>query len=263
MRTILGLIRLISYLFWCVVMIPPQILMLMIDKKHKAYILPHIFHKVSCRLFGLRYRIEGTPSTDHQTLFVGNHISYLDIPVIGSVVKGSFVAKKEVAGWPLFGLLAKLQQTAFIDRTRHGATDSHNTVQKMLTEGRSVILFPEGTSSDGTRVLPFKSALFQGFLKNDMRIQPLTISLVEADGKPAITQDLRDLYAWYGEIDLLPHLWAFSKTKGAEVVLTFHPVHRASEFHDRKTLAETCHNDVQAGLKNNIDHPLDFKAKAA
>lgn len=262
MRPLKAVLKLSAYLLWCAVMIPPQILVVLIAPD-KGYILPQIFHKVTCRLFGLKCHVRGTPELDANPLFVSNHVSYLDIPVIGSVFQGSFVAKKEVASWPLFGLLAKLQHTAFIDRSKNAVLESKNAVQPMIREGRTLIVFPEGTSSDGSGILRFKSTLFEIFLTNKVKIQPFTISLLAVDGKPVNAGGVRDHYAWYGDIDLLPHLWTFAQTDGAEVLLTFHALRDAADYSDRKTLAEDCHKDVSAGLTDNLDTALDFQSKAA
>src|SRR6185437_8740753 len=108
---------------------------------------PHRYHKFLCKLFGIRVTVIGTPVQDKGVLMIGNHTSYFDILVLSSAAKVSFVAKSEVQTWPFFSTLARLQQTVFVERTRRSQ------------QGDALILFPEGTSSDGNCVLPFKSAL--------------------------------------------------------------------------------------------------------
>ena len=145
------------------------------------------------------------------TLFVCNHSSYLDITVLGSMILGSFVAKTEVASWPFFGMLAKLQRTIFVDRRRHSTHTQRDDLLARLTEGDNVILFPEGTSNDGNRVLPFRSALFsvaeprrhgggEGQIK-DLIVQPVSIAYVRLNGLP-VGHGLRPLFAWYGDMEL-------------------------------------------------------------
>lgn len=216
-----------------------------------AYILPHLWERCICLIFGLKVIVEGKPHTDSQTLYIANHLSYLDIPVIASVLKASFVAKEDVAGWPVFGFLSKMQQTAFISRSRTQAAKGRYALQNMLKDGKSLIIFPEGTSSDGQEILPFKSSLFS--IAHDIRtesplmVQPITLSLVKVNGQLPNDQTIRNQYAWHGDMTLSPHLWAFLKGKGATVRIHFHPPEPAQKFPCRKTLAQHCHVSIEKG----------------
>lgn len=240
------------FLFWCAVLIPPQMLVMLFTRGRPAYILPSLWHKMICRAFGLKVEIVNAPVTKGQTLYVSNHLSYLDIPVITSVLPASFVAKADVAAWPLFGLLAKLQQTVFISRSRQGLREEKAAFQKIMDEGRSLIIFPEGTSSDGTQVLPFKSSLFSLVLdadgNRDIAIQPFTVELLETDGRRIETGKDRDLYAWHGDMTLMPHFWQFAKLRGAKVKLHFHAPVKVKEGENRKNLALQCHATVAGAL---------------
>src|SRR6188508_2892081 len=118
------------------------------------------YYRVLCTLLRIRVHVNGTPMHDRAVLYVSNHVSWADILVIGSLAPVAFVAKREVASWPLVGIAAKLQRTVFVDRTRrHQAGEAVADIVKRLKDGVSVVLFAEGTSSDGNRVLPFRSAL--------------------------------------------------------------------------------------------------------
>ena len=154
-----AIFRAALYGLWTSLIIPVQMaavpLCLPLAKR-----LPRFYHRVCCRLLGIHVQAQGLVSRDQPVLFVANHASYLDIVVLGSLIPGSFVAKAEIAGWPLFGLLAKLQRTVFIDRRGSRAADHRDDIGARLEAGDNLILFPEGTSSDGNRVMPFKSALF-------------------------------------------------------------------------------------------------------
>src|SRR5690606_14738865 len=121
--------------------------------------LPVFFHRTCLRVIGIRIDQRGTPAAARPTLYVSNHSSYLDIVVLGALLPASFVAKAEVAGWPLFGLLSKLQRTVFIDRRRGSTLLQREAIADRLKAGDNLILFPEGTSNDGNRTLPFRSAL--------------------------------------------------------------------------------------------------------
>jgi 1-acyl-sn-glycerol-3-phosphate acyltransferase len=199
------------------------------------------------RAFGLKIEIAGTPVKDRQTLFVANHVSYFDILALGSLLRASFVAKADVARWPLFGLLARECQTIFIDRKRAAAAHGKNLLADALASGKSLIVFPEGTSTDGAAVLPFKSTLFAAAADApDLMVQPVTIELVStATGQ-------RDLYAWHGDMTLAPHLWAFAKNGGAHVRVHFHAPHAAAAFADRKALARLCHEAVAGPLQTKL-----------
>lgn len=258
MRSIIGALKMLCYGLWCVLMIPPQIVVISFTGGKVALFLPRIFHIVSCRLFGLRCVIRGDMIKGRQVLYVGNHLSYLDIPAMGCHFYGSFIAKSDVADWFLFGLLAKLSRTLFISRNRAHAAWTKEQFSRALEEGRPLVLFAEGTSSNGAQILPFKSSLFESVLKHEgdsILIQPFTLGIEEVDGHPLRTDADRDRYAWYGDMELEPHLWAFAKSRGATLSLTFHAPQSPASFANRKELAKACHEAVAAGL--------DFTAKAA
>ena len=196
--------------------------------------------------------MHGSVAATNPILFVSNHCSYSDIMVLGSVITGSFVAKAEVASWPFFGLLAKLQNTVFIERTGIRAREQRDGMVKRLTAGDNLILFPEGTSDDGNRVLPFKSALFsvaQHPLANGktVKIQPISIAYTQLDGIPA-GRALKPYFAWYGDMELPSHIWELAGLGLITVELIFHPPVTMSEFGSRKALSAHCHETVSAGV---------------
>src|SRR4051794_27449973 len=124
-----------------------------------ARAFPMHYHRLVLRILGVRLNIVGEPA--HHVLIASNHASWLDIPVLSAVTPVSFIAKEEVNGWPFFGSLARLQRTLFVNRERrHTTGNSRNEIQQRLKVGDTLVLFPEGTSSDGVHVLPFKSAFF-------------------------------------------------------------------------------------------------------
>lgn len=254
MRPLVATIKLSVFGLLVILVSPLQLLILAVHRGKGAYLVPCLWHKAICAVLRIRIQVTGKPQTNTQTLFVSNHISYLDIPAIGSLLKASFVAKKDVESWPVFGFLSKLQQTAFISRSREDAQKEKSALDKMLTDGKSLILFPEGTSTDGRTVLPFKSSLFAIALKDEaqnLMIQPFTITMLTVNRKPPQTQDERDIYAWHINMDtpLPDHLWRFAKSRGAVIGLHFQEPVRAKDYKDRKTLANHCHDLVSKGLK--------------
>lgn len=254
MSSIRAALKFLGFALLCVIAVPAQVLLMTFHKGRGAYVIPHLWHRGVCAVFGIRAEIQGTPVTDRQVLYLSNHLSYLDIPLLASVLcYQSFVAKSDVSGWPVFGYLSKLQQTVFIQRSRSAAAREIGTLDTVLHTGRSLTLFPEGTSTDGRNVIPFKSSLFAIPLQSglaDLMLQPVTISILSVDGQAPATHNLRDLYAWHRDMDtpLGAHLWRFAKTSGSRIRIVFHPPIRSGDFSDRKELAQTCFEAVCKGL---------------
>src|SRR5262245_3473475 len=155
--------------------------------------LPHAYHRFVCRLFGVRITVIGAPLKGG-VLLAANHAGWLDIPVLSAVAPVSFVAKHEINQWPFFGTLARLQRTIFIRRERAKALEDRDNIRRRLLEGDALVIFPEGTSSDGNKVLRFKSALLSAaeFAMGDgdagaerhVPVQPLSIAYVGLHGIP-------------------------------------------------------------------------------
>lgn len=253
MRSLTAIFKLFLFALLVIIVIPTQGLVLLITKGPAAYRIPVLWHSLVTRVLGIKVEIQGTAQINRQTVFVSNHLSYLDIPVLGGILKASFIAKSEVEQWPLFGFLSKLQQTAFIVRNPKALKDQSAALSNMLAAGKNLILFAEGTSTDGRGVYPFKSSLFSLVLaKNDrdVVIQPVTIRLESADKQDPQDQNIRDLYAWHIDMtmSLADHLWRFAKTKGAKITVIFHDALEPSEFENRKTLAKRCEDIVSHSL---------------
>ncbi|MHC8508645.1 MAG: lysophospholipid acyltransferase family protein [Rhodospirillales bacterium] len=207
----------------------------------------------AARLCGLKIHVSGEPVTDRSTLFAGNHVSYLDIPVLTAVVGAPFVAKSELSSWPVFGFLAKLGRTVFIDRKAVRAGDHLRAVAARLTAGESVFIFPEGTSSDGAQVLAFKSSLFGVFEKHGgaapALVQPVSIAYPrDVEGRP-LGGERRALYGWFGDATLMDHLLRVFAMKGACVEVVFHPPVSSADFPDRKALARHCEQAAAEGVR--------------
>ena len=171
--------------------------------------LPLLFHKAILKIIGVRVRVSG-PLPAPGTLIVSNHVSWLDICIIGSVLPVNFVAKADISGWPILGFLAKLQKTLFIKRDRRSDTaNQRNAMQDRLLDGSRLLLFPEGTTGDGTIVFPFKSSLFAAAEvpenDNPIPIQPLSLAFAELSGIP-MSRRIRIKYAWIGDIGLLSNM---------------------------------------------------------
>ena len=253
----LRLRRLAVYLAWTVLLMPVQALGLALRQPWTAT-LPRFYHRWCCRILGLRVRRIGRPTAERPVLFAVNHISYLDITVLGSLLAVSFIAKREVAGWPLFGWLARLQRSVFIDRQVRSTREQRDTIADRLAAKEALVLFPEGTSSDGNRVLPFKSALFSvadtgtdGRANRSLTVQPVSIAYTRLDGMP-IGRPLRPLFAWYGAMSMAPHLWTMIGLGTVEIVVEFHRPTTLAQCGSRKMLARYCQERVAAGLASAL-----------
>ena len=243
-------ILLLVLLTLCVVVI--QSIIRLFTTGSAAYFVPQLWHKIACFIVGLKVEVRGNIARGRQIIYVSNHISYLDIPAVGAHVRASFIAKDDIAGWPVIGALGRIQQTAYISRTSANAKKVANALDVMLKEGKSLILFPEGTSTPGETVLPFKSSLFSLALPKDLppiAIQPFIIELIDADGKP-LTKESRDYYAWYADMEFAPHFWIYLQTRGATVRLTFRDVIIPTANQDRKELCKITYDQISSGLNH-------------
>ena len=244
-------VRLLAYLALTLPLMPVQALLLALGSRF-ARRLPLIYHRLACRVLGIEIEIHGDISPIRPTLFVCNHVSYLDIEALSATIETSFVAKREVAAWPLFGWLAKLQRTVFIDRRATSVADGRDGLAQRLNDGDNVVLFAEGTSSDGNRLKPFKSALFsvaeQKVHGKPLTVQPVSIAYTRLDGMP-IGRQWRPFFAWYGDMDLAPHLWHLLGLGRTTVALVFHPTLTLADAGSRKALAATCQRVIAEGLE--------------
>lgn len=245
-----ALIRLLAYGSLTLLLMPVQVFAVLFDLEIRRT-LPIWYHGKCCQILGFRVEVRGPRSTAHPTLYVCNHVSYLDIMILGSLIKGSFVAKSEVARWPLFGWLARLQRSVFIERRGLKAARHRDALNQRLEHGDDLILFPEGTSGDGNQVLPFKSALFSVAERRPhdlpLLVQPVSIAYTRLDGVP-MGRYLRPLFAWYGDMEMGGHLWHVAGLGWATVVVEFHPPATVEDYGSRKMLSDYCQGRVAAGM---------------
>lgn len=214
---------------------------------------PHITRfvcRTALRLLRLPLVVHGQPMTKPGAI-VANHSSWLDIFVLNAVQTIYFVAKAEVAAWPLIGWLARATGTLFIARKGTEAKKQQEIFESRLRTGHRLLFFPEGTSTDAIRVLPFKSTLFQAFfspaLERSMHIQPVTVVFHAPTG-----EDPRH-YGWWGDMDFASHLLKTLATpRQGRVEVTFHPEVPVDAFDDRKTLALHCERVIRTAHPNAV-----------
>jgi 1-acyl-sn-glycerol-3-phosphate acyltransferase len=208
------------------------------------------YYRVLCSLLRIRVRVVGAPMRRRSVLFVSNHVSWADILVIGSIAPIAFVAKREVARWPLVGITAKMQRTVFVDRMRrHQTGDAVAEIVKRIRSGVSVVLFAEGTSSDGNRVLPFRSALLGAVEETEsaadgILMQPMSICYTGQHGIPMGRQH-RPLVAWYGDLDFMPHIKAFIEQGAVDALVTYGEPVPADRSTDRKAISKELEGTVR------------------
>jgi 1-acyl-sn-glycerol-3-phosphate acyltransferase len=219
----------------------------------RSHVIPRLFHRMVCRIMGVRFVVDGMPPARlSRTLVVANHISWLDISVIGSQQPLSFIAKSEIAGWPGVGMLARLQDTIFVDRSRRAATAA--TASQMgarLMNGDSMVLFAEGTTSDGSRIKPFRSSLL-GAVKEalgpdgegEITVQPLAVLYMGQHGIPGGRAG-RARLAWYGDMALGPHVRDVLSGGPIDVRLIWGEPIRMGREHSRKEVARLAEQAIK------------------
>ncbi|WP_189398510.1 lysophospholipid acyltransferase family protein [Arenicella chitinivorans] len=214
-----------------------------------------LFHAGLCRILGIETVVSGELCAARPTLYVSNHSSYLDVFVLG-FLPAYFIAKSEVAGWPVLGRLAKLQHTLFVERRAGKAKHQLHTMQAHLAEGNSLTLFAEGTSTDGAHVEPFKSSLFAaanlGESERRVAIQPITVAYTHYNGERIVEQRVRDHYAWYARMPFAPHFMGLMPLKKVGAKIHLHPVCYLDEFETRKLCADHCQQQVADKLDELI-----------
>lgn len=226
--------RACSILVFTLLCMPVQAVLLLLPGRAKA-LFPRFYHRGLCWLIGLRLRVIGRPARAERVLYVSNHSSWLDILVLGATLEARFVSKSEVGGWPLIGWVARLGRTVFVSRSRGRTGSEAQEMRARMEGGESLILFPEGTTSDGTRVLPFRSSFF-AVAGAAAQVQPVTLVYDRLGGLPVGRRD-RPLFAWYGDMDTASHAWRLLRHSGARVTLVLHEPFAPGDLPDRKAMA--------------------------
>jgi len=212
--------------------------------------LPVLWHRIALALVGIRVTQVGAPVVARPLLVAANHASWIDISVVGSLMPLSFIAKSEVSGWPIFGLLAKLQRTVFVNRQRRAETGKvADIIAERMVEGDAMVLFAEGTSNDGNCVLPFRSALLGAVTRGladdgPVHVQPLSIAYTGLAGLP-MGRQFRNHVAWYGDMELAGHLWAVFREGAIDVTVTWGEEVEIVPGTDRKRLTRQLEENVR------------------
>jgi lyso-ornithine lipid O-acyltransferase len=215
---------------------------------------PQTYHSILCKVLAVTIDVQGA-KPQVPCLIVVNHVSWLDIVILSAVLPCAFVAKREVGSWPLFGTMARLQRTVFVDRDkRHATAAARDGVADRLAGGETLVLFPEGTSGDGSSVRPFKTSLF-GAATSETPIVPASLAYLSQWNMP-LTRRQRPAVAWYGDMKLAPHLWQALAAGPIHVLVVFHDTLQGT---DRKETAKQAETRVRAGLVSALHGRRDLR----
>ncbi len=271
--------RFVLVMGWTAIAGLVQSVMLMLPGRPKK-LFARTYWSVVAALLGVRVRMVGRVATGRAdgrpeaarrpVIFVCNHSSWLDVPVLGGRLLACFVAKEEVGRWPVVGTVARLGRTIFVSRQRKATGRERDDMRLRLAAGDDLILFPEGTSSDGSRVLPFHSSFFAAAKPNGGRqecpapdclanvplIQPVSIVYDRLGGMP-VGRTARTVFSWYGDMDLASHFARLARWKGMRATVLLHPVLDPATFGSRKALSNATWTAVAEGAaalrQNRVD----------
>jgi len=253
MRSVRAFLVLATFFLFTVPLMPVQLMFLATGSRY-ARTLPHWYHRQVCKIVGIRLHVDGEVAEEQGVLLISNHVSWLDITVLSAVAPVSFVAKQEVASWPFVSWLAKLQRSVFVDRMRRDQVGHRsNEILSRLQSGDHVVLFAEGTSSDGNSVVPFKTALFAavkpigGLMGANVSAQTLALTYTKLFGLPLCRRG-RPLVAWYGDMDMASHAWKLLGLGPLDVYIRIGPPVPLDQFPDRKALARYAEEKVRSDV---------------
>lgn len=271
-----ALVSVLALIVWCTVG-PLLFLVLRAFSYSGIEKIPMLFHRGACRIIGIHVECEGHISEASPALFVANHISYLDIFAVGASLRGHFIAKSEIANWPVMGKLARFQNTLFVARDPRKAAMQIGQMRQYLDQGGRLILFPEGTSTLGTDVRPFKSSLFKAAevpnarealsssigvgVKHDIDdsatthkpvvMQPFAVAYTHVAGRP-IDSVQRGRFAWHDDTPLALHFMRILGARTVTVKLLFAKPVFIEDFESRKACARYCRDEVATLLASTL-----------
>ncbi|MEM9580482.1 MAG: lysophospholipid acyltransferase family protein [Pseudomonadota bacterium] len=252
LRAVLRAVPLIILVFGCLLLL---LLVRLIERPVfglQRPITPHITQFVcrnAFRILGIGFATKGAQMT-HRGAIVANHSSWLDIFSLNAAKRVYFVSKSEVANWPGIGWLARATGTVFIERNPRRAKEQKDLFEARLKAGHKLLFFPEGTSTDGMRVLPFKSTLFAAFFTPEMApilwVQPVTVNYIAPKGEEP------RYYGWWGDMEFAPHLLkTLAARRQGAVEVVYHPPLQVAKASSRKSLALACERAVTAGHRSS------------
>lgn len=248
--------RLCLIVMWMGILIIPLLIAGKMRQRNLHENLLMLFFRGTLCVMGISVRRKGDDPAERPTLFISNHASYIDVFVMGALLPLRYTPKKDAESWPLISTLINLTNPLYIDRANRTAIrQQQQDLQQALADGDNILLFPEGTTSDGNEVLPFKSALFSVAETtpggHPVTVQPFTIAYTGLNGEP-LQEHERLLFAWYGDTALIPHLLKMLTIRRSCISVMFHPATSIAAFRTRKALCEHCESVVRGGFEELI-----------
>ena len=254
-RPLRAIRRAFIVLAWTLIALPVQALLMVLPGRGRVA-FARCYWATMCWLIGLDVRVIGaaapTAPGARPVMFVSNHSSWLDILVLGGRLEACFVSKDEVAGWPVLNLVAKLGRTVFVRRQRGSTVRERDDMRGRMATGDNLILFPEGTTSDGSRVMPFRSAFLsvaeQAVTEAGLPplVQPISVVYDRLGGLP-IGRANRPVFAWYGDMDIASHFWRLAQNRGLRATVLLHTPLDPRHFASRKDLSAAAWSAVADG----------------
>ena len=228
------------------VLAPIQYTLVKIKLRYRIYI-PIFFHKILLKILGIKLTIIGEKTSIRPLILAGNHTSYVDIIILGSIMPICFIAKKEIKAWFLFGFLANLQNTIFINRKSFKTLESIKNINKVLDIDSALVLFPEGTTNSGRKILKFKSSLFNLFENNStLRLQNFSLCYTHVNDMP-IDNRTRPQISWYGDMNIVNHIYNLIQISSINATVVLHPVMSLNGL-NRKTISKSSIQQVRDGI---------------
>lgn len=212
-----------------------------------------MYHIIVLKILSIKVIVSGNLNVSGGSiLYVSNHTSYIDIVALGSEIYARFTPKIEISKWPLMNLLVNLAYPVYIQRNSAKSLEQKRQILEVLHSGDNIVVFPEGTTNDGRKILPFKTTLFSVAETNEedentVTVQPVSIIYKKADGK-IVNQNNIDNFAWYGDMDFISHFWNLLKTSDNEAKLVFHDEITPEPQDSRKAIAKKCEDVIYEGF---------------
>ncbi len=209
------------------------------------------FFRLCIMVIGVRINTEGMLTAHRPLMLVTNHCSYLDIFVIAAIYPVAFTPKSDIKYWPVVNIMALCGDSVFVERKPAKLPKTRQLMQKRLLDGKVVCLFPEGTTSEGDAIKPFKSGFFsmaESEELKELQVQPATVAYTHVDGQ-LITSENRRAISWVDDMALLPHLFRLLNYRSINVTVQFHEAVSIQQFASRKELCQHCETVVDAYLK--------------
>ena len=253
MQSLRAIVALACFVILTLALLPIQVLLVVVARR-PARRLARFYWRGVARIMRLGIAVKGHPPDRGPALLVANHISWLDVIALGAVVEAAFIAKSEVGSWPLIGLVARAGRTLFVDRSeRADAASAVAAMRARFAAGDMLVLFAEGTSSDGRRVLTFRTPLLAAAApaEQPLKVIPVSISALKLGGLPLCRRTMPKV-AWYGDMPLPGHLWEVLKRGPVDMEIRFHDPIASDRLADRKQLTRRCETVVRAGWQEAL-----------